>query len=257
MKNKLLLSFLFLVILAAGCRHPDDDIDFPEPEPKKPISELIQGIWYTTPKAMYFRYDITDKYIRALHDATGHEAGGGNYTLKKSGGKTYLELDDRFNAYQIYEIPSITDSTMTWEVTDSLAQLWDEETRPHVLRFKKRVKHPLEDKIIGSWNTISTTKVTYNAAGTLVKKEEYANETRGFEFEIDWLIVLLPQNGSGTDEAFGTWNLKGSGGNTYLTYSHDNDPTMVTNKIIAVTDKKMVWERKESATVSYIIVLNK
>ncbi len=183
--------------------------------------------------------------------------------LKESGGKTYLELYNR-SLYEIYEITSINDSSMTWEVTDSLSQLWAENPPPYPLSehfkmtFKRRVKHPLEDKIIGGfWNVDSTIKVTYDAAGNIIKKEGSSNQNRLFNFEIDIAEIYPPQNEPDADYYEASWILKDREGKTYLEYDSEDYTTMIINQVISVTDDKMVWERKESPTVSYIIELSR
>ncbi|WP_242916850.1 hypothetical protein [Pontibacter liquoris] len=246
-----------LPLLITGCQEPNDDVDFPKPQPQKPVSELIKGSWYKASSNAYSRYDITDKVITTLTDPMGMNEGGADYTLKQSGGKTYIELNDLNALYQIYQITSISDSAMTWEVSDSLARLWFEDTKPHQLQFKKRVKHPLEDKITGFWDTAKTTKVTYNAAGNVVKEEKVANQTRGFEFEIDWCTVFFPLTESGREYAYGDWLLKDISGKTFLSYNDEDHPTMITNEILSVTGDKMVWKSTESATVAYIIALRR
>ncbi|WP_347158505.1 hypothetical protein [Pontibacter chitinilyticus] len=270
MKNKLSLFLLFFPLLLVGCQHPDDDVDFPRPEPQKLVSELILGKWYqyayvtsdatgqetTQPTGNYLRYDISENNISILSNREGMDQGGGDYTLKDSGGRTYLELNDFNLLYEIYEIKSITDSTMTWEVNDSLSQLWFSPVGPHQLKFRKRIKHPLEDKIMGYWDTDSTIKVMYDTAGKVIKKEGVANNTSSFNFGIDWMEVSLPATGGYYE---GGWSLKDSDGKTYLTYSADSNksfPATATYQVVSVSNNKMVWERKESPTVSYLVELN-
>lgn len=147
MKKNLLLPVMFIALLFSGCQ-PDDDVDMPKPE--KSISEQILGEWIHTPfNRPYSFYDtfIEITYYEDDEDAEnydGHNKGQWNYyKVKEKDGKTFIEGEEPNEGYVIYEITEFTDSTMTWEMNDSLAALteaysWLEGPIHIVEKFKRK-----------------------------------------------------------------------------------------------------------------------
>lgn len=127
--------------MLAGCQ-PDDGVDIPEPQ--KPVSDIIQGEWLlSTSISQEHNADGNLIHQDTLHFHNNiwifskvdilipgpppdyHDARGGSYTLTKSGGRNYIEFDDKFDGYAKFEITAIEDTKMTWVMNDSLAALSD------------------------------------------------------------------------------------------------------------------------------------
>jgi len=271
---------MMICLLLSGCQYPDDDVDMPEPQ--KPVSELIQGTWNhisttgtvrddagnviqesTSYQQDYDVYSIDEENVIIYNNPEHHDNYGGESILSESGGKHYIEWNDKINGYAKYEITAISDTKMTWEMNDSLAAISDQyseqaaELKPNRLyikqEFTKRIKHPLEDKVKGAWLTDTTTKVTYDTAGNIIKKEGYPNETYAYDIFTDYLSINLNEQAQETINIL--YSLEDRDGKTYLEYDDDNTGTTVINEIISLSDDKMIWERKMSPTVSYIIEL--
>ncbi|MBF9252800.1 hypothetical protein I2I11_05830 [Pontibacter sp. 172403-2] len=120
--KKLFLLPMMVCLLLAGCQDPDDDVDMPEPQ--KPVSELIQGEWDGVPSYgsdsghEQWNYSFDNGEFRAADANDPEEYSFGEYTLSESGGKNFIELVDNFESSAKYEITAISDSAMTWKLTD-------------------------------------------------------------------------------------------------------------------------------------------
>ncbi|MBF9252799.1 hypothetical protein I2I11_05825 [Pontibacter sp. 172403-2] len=147
--EKLFLFSAMMCLLLVSCQYPDDDVDMPEPEPEKPVSERILGTWintrttfielnstgkplnkfihdhpYSYPRGYFYSIDsnyVTTFYSLDNQDEMQESVG---YTLTESKGKTYIG-EETFIGTTVYEITILTDSTMKWVMNDSLAALSD------------------------------------------------------------------------------------------------------------------------------------
>lgn len=259
MKNKFLLPFLSVALLLASCKEADDEIDFPIPQ--KPVAEQIQGEWVnhtrieidsagkeTTYPQGDRVYSISEEAIIVSYYGDYLHA---EYTTSESGGKDYIVWTDPLLGHAVYEITSISDSTMTWEMTDSLSQLSDAYQGRHFkLEFRTRVK-PFAEKLNGIWYVNTTTKVTYDSAGNIINREKVSNEINSYEFYEYELFINL--NGKEGNEGPYEYSSKEDAGKTFLEYYDSSTSTTIVHEVLSFSDDKMVWERKESPTVSYII----
>jgi len=268
MKKLFLLPILFS-LLFAGCQQPDDEVDFPEPQ--KPVAERIIGVWInyadifidrdgkeTTVPRDYLVYYIKDNGIYIYSNPEGHDQDGGAYTLSETGGKHYIEWNSNNMGHVKYEITTLTDSTLTLEMTDSLAQLlegYPGKYYHNVMKFRRRIKHPLEDKVKSTWRTDTTTKVIYDTAGNIIKQEQVPNETYTYDINTDHLYINWKDEAK--EETYAEYSLKDRDGKTYLELEYEDPSTTASYQIISVSDDKMVWEQKVSPTVSYIIEFTK
>lgn len=265
MKIKLLLPFLLLPLLLAGCQQPDDDVDFPEPEPQKPVKEMILGQWdnYST---TYQEYDADANVIKTVTSKTNItfeidtasvdfytrlDRKGLNYnayTLTEKDGKYYIEWSaDTYSGTERYQITSISDSTMTWEVTDSL--------HDYVKREFRRLQTTTKYKLTGNWTASTTKKVTYDASGSVVNTESVATEFNKLDIYKD-------------QRAFVYWNEKeNSDGSYYYKVANENsgkadlhfqgDDTYFDVEVSSISDNKMTWKRMQSPTVAYVTEFTK
>ncbi len=263
MKNLYLLPMLFLLLLA-GCQKPDEEVPLPDPE--KPISELLIGDWRnyeritidadnkeTTHPITYTVYHIKPEILSIYYNVEGHDQGGGRYTITKSGNRNYIEWIDNINGYAKYEITAITDSSMTWEMTDSLAALSDLNQDEHFrLSFRKMIKHPLESKITGFWDTDTTTRVTYDAAGNILKTEGVTNQISSYEIEPEYLVIYWATENP--ENSMTEYTFRDEAEKTYLEYTlyREGTTTAYSYEIVSVTDDTMVWKQQVSPTVSYL-----
>ncbi|WP_242916852.1 hypothetical protein [Pontibacter liquoris] len=271
MNNKLLLLLFFLPLLLAGCQDPDDDVDFPKPEPQKPVSELIQGEWVqsarididqngneTTHDNKYYnrwQFDEHDLYILSSPD--GHDAQGGAYTLTRSGGKDYIAFGTANEGNTTYEITSITDSTMLWELTDSLSQLSDAHQGEHFILKFRRLETTPEYKITGNWSPSKTTKVTYNAAGNVVSRKAAANEVNALQIVSSDKAVFVDWNNDKIDAGYNYTLDEGLNSTTLTLKSPATNDVALQVKLTSLSENRMTWERKESATIAYITEFTK
>jgi len=270
MKNKLLLSLLLLPFLLAGCQ-PNDDVDFPEPKPQKPVSELIKGDWdqyaitniddngtKTTKYTQYEKYSLSNGGITVSYgsDAENTSITRGDYTLSESGGKNYIEvLLDNVEGYTKYELVSITDSTMIWEMNDSLAQYANYHEGHYLLHFRTTKTSP-KYLLPGNWNANKATKVTYDASGNIVSSEDVAKEFNAVQFIGESEVFINWNNGNNNSGYFYRWEQDAENA-TLDIREHANSATALLVDIRDISDSRMTWERKESAIVSYVTEFTK
>lgn len=272
MKKYLLSLPLLLCLLFTSCT-PDDGVDMPEPQPQKPVSELIEGDWdlYTkiyidssgneTPSTrnQTLVYSISNNSYYVIDYPYEGGAGGryGDYTIFESGGKDYIETDEDVSGHAVFQITSITDSTMIWEMTDSLAQLSDAYQGEHFkMKFKKLQASP-RIKVLGNWNETKSTKVTYDASGNVISTEEVAPDIKLLQFTKDETVFVY-RNQDNSDAAYRYVLEQGADTTSLiLTSPAAGSATILHATITAISDSKMTWKQKESPTVSYITEFTK
>ncbi|MBF9252801.1 hypothetical protein I2I11_05835 [Pontibacter sp. 172403-2] len=272
MKKQLLLPFLFIALYFSACT-PDDNVDMPQPEPQKPISELIEGDWdlymqididssgNETPstKNQTLVYSISNNSYYVIDYPYEGGAGGryGDYTIFESDGKNYIETDEDVSGHAVFQITSITDSTMTWEMTDSLAQLSDAYQGEHFkMKFKTLQSSP-RIKVLGNWNATKSTKVTYDALGNVISTEEVTPDIKLLQFTEDENVFVY-WNQDNSDAAYRYVLEQGADTTSLILKSPAaRYATILHATITAISDSEMIWEQEESPTVSYITEFTK
>lgn len=241
MKKHLLLPFLFMALFFTSCT-PDGEVDMPEPQ--KPISERILGVWESGSV-----YEFSENSYTLFPRGQYHNLVEEDYSIIEEDNKTFIKLKNGVGDYMTYEITSFTDSTMTWEMNENSSQPPYEEFHSKI-EFRRR-------KVIGQWRTISTTKVTYDTDGSVLKEEQVDNKTKGFN--IDAVSLLAYRNDQSGEADYADYYVKytQNGGMTLTLYYLDIPEVVDVVEVTSITDNQMTWIQKESPSVSYIIELEK
>lgn len=248
--KKVLLFPIMICLLLAGCQDPDDDVDMPVPEePQKPENDLIIGVWENKNNDNVYEFDETDYVL--YWGGQAQDQGRGDYSLIKEGDETFIKIkgylgDYTVGDYTTFEITSITDSSMTWE-TDIPSPEPPFDSRHVEVDFRKR-------KAVGHWRTTSTTKVTYDGNGMIIK-DTVGNQTEGYD--IDAINLTVYPAGEGESSYRADYYIDYAEAGRINLFIIDEAQNFYNYELASVTEDKMTWIQKESPTVSYIIEFDK